>query len=80
MYKWGDIIKRDGDDVDWIDLGPGMDQSVTQDLRASCQWQLNSSHIQNEASFLTGRSHCQQLCVLLMHHHHHHHHRNHRDT
>jgi hypothetical protein len=38
VYKWVDIIKRDGDGVDWIDLGPGMDRSVTQGWRASCQW------------------------------------------
>lgn len=38
VYKWGDIIKRDGDGVDWIDLGPSMDQSVTQGWRAGCQW------------------------------------------
>jgi hypothetical protein len=38
VYKWGDIIKRVGDGVDWIDLDPGMDRSVTQGWRASCQW------------------------------------------
>lgn len=78
VYNWGDIIKKDRDCVDWIDLGPGMDRSVTQGWRASCQWLMNNPHIQNEASFLTSRSHCQQLCVLLMHHHHHHR-RNHKD-
>lgn len=29
VYKWDDIIKKDRDGVDWIDLGSGMDQSVT---------------------------------------------------
>jgi len=37
VYNWGDIIKRDRYGVDWIDLGPGVDRSVTQGWRASCQ-------------------------------------------
>jgi len=37
VYNWGDIIKRDGDGAEWFDLGPGMDRSVTQGCRASCQ-------------------------------------------
>ena len=38
VYKLVDIIKRDGDAVVWIDLGPGMDWFVTQGWRAGCQW------------------------------------------
>jgi len=38
VYKWGNIIKRDGDGVDWIDLGPGRDRFVTQGWRAGCHW------------------------------------------
>lgn len=29
VYKWGTIIKRDRDGMDWIDWGHGMDRSVT---------------------------------------------------
>jgi hypothetical protein len=38
VYKWGDTIKRDGDGKDWVGLGPGMDRSVAQGWRPSCQW------------------------------------------